>query len=90
MQKYFTKFKNSRILINKNFLITKVSREFLNVNIVHIIGEGTKNEEKKDEKLTAVVAPVLVMSMALTACSGSGDKEKASTTPKSGEKKAES
>ena len=26
------------------------------------------------------------MSMALTACSGSGDKEKASTTPKSGEK----
>ncbi len=40
------------------------------------------------KKLTAVVAPVLVMSMALTACSGSGDKE-ASTTPKSGEKKAE-
>ena len=43
-------------------------------------------KRKKDEKLTAVVAPVLVMSMALTACSGSGDKEKASTTPKSGEK----
>ena len=38
--------------------------------------------KRKDEKLTAVVAPVLVMSMALTACSGSGDKEKASTTPK--------
>lgn len=34
--------KNSRILINKNFLITKVNRESLNVNIVHIIGEGTK------------------------------------------------
>ncbi len=34
--------KNSRILINKNFLITKVNREFLNVNIVHIIGEGTR------------------------------------------------
>ena len=41
------------------------------------------------KKLTAVVAPVLVMSMALTACSASGDKEKASTTPKSGEKKVE-
>ena len=34
------------------------------------------------KKFTAVVAPVLVMSMALTACSGSGDKEKASTTQK--------
>ena len=34
------------------------------------------------KKLTAVVAPVLVMSMALTACSGSGEKDKASTTPK--------
>ena len=43
-------------------------------------------KRKKMKKLTAVVAPVLVMSMALTACSGSGDKEKASTTPKSGEK----
>ncbi len=39
-------------------------------------------KRKKMKKLTAVVAPVLVMSMALTACSGSGDKEKASTTPK--------
>lgn len=37
-------------------------------------------------KLTAVVAPVLVMSMALTACSGSGGKEKTNTTPKSSEK----
>ncbi|MEC2940671.1 peptide ABC transporter substrate-binding protein [Bacillus cereus] len=43
-------------------------------------------KRKKMKKLTAVVAPVFVMSMALTACSGSGDKEKASTTPKSGEK----
>ncbi|PGM92808.1 peptide ABC transporter substrate-binding protein [Bacillus cereus] len=43
-------------------------------------------KRKKMTKLTAVVAPVLVMSMALTACSGSGDKDKASTTPKSGEK----
>ena len=46
-------------------------------------------KRKKMKKLTAVVAPVLVMSMALTACSGSGDIKKASTT-KSGEKKAES
>ncbi len=39
-------------------------------------------ERKKIEKiLTAVVAPVLVIEYALTACSGSGDKEKASTTP---------
>jgi len=43
-------------------------------------------KRKKMKKLTAVVAPVLVMSMALTACSGSGEKDKASTTPKSGEK----
>ena len=47
-------------------------------------------KRKKMKKLTAVVAPVLVMSMALTACSGSGDKEKASTTPKAVKKKAES
>ena len=36
-------------------------------------------------KKTAVVAPVLVMSMALTACSGSGDKER-QAQHKSGEK----
>ncbi|MDM5189238.1 peptide ABC transporter substrate-binding protein [Bacillus sp. DX4.1] len=39
-------------------------------------------KKKKIKKLTAVVAPVLAMSMALTACSGSGDKEKANTSPK--------
>ena len=33
-------------------------------------------KRKKMKKLTAVVAPVLVMSMALTACSGSGEKIK--------------
>lgn len=43
-------------------------------------------KRKKMKKLTAVVAPVLVMSMALTACSGFWEKDKASTTPKSGEK----
>ena len=43
-------------------------------------------KRKKMTKLTAVVAPVLVMSMALTACSGSGEKEKTNTTPKSSEK----
>ncbi|EOO15679.1 MULTISPECIES: peptide ABC transporter substrate-binding protein [Bacillus cereus group] len=43
-------------------------------------------KRKKMTKLTAVVAPVLVMSMALTACSGSGGKEKTNTTPKSSEK----
>ncbi|WP_035430951.1 peptide ABC transporter substrate-binding protein [Bacillus sp. UNC322MFChir4.1] len=40
---------------------------------------------KKMKKITAVVAPVLAMSVALTACSGAGDK-KASTEPKTGEK----
>ncbi|MGG2065125.1 peptide ABC transporter substrate-binding protein [Bacillus sp. S14(2024)] len=43
---------------------------------------------KKIKKITAVVAPVLAMSMALTACSGSGDK-KASTEPKNDEKQTE-
>ncbi len=42
--------------------------------------------KKKMKKFTAVVAPVLAMSMALTACSGSGEKDKTTTTPKSGEK----
>ncbi|SFC89112.1 oligopeptide transport system substrate-binding protein [Bacillus sp. 491mf] len=40
---------------------------------------------KKIKKITAVVAPVLAMSVALTACSGAGDK-KASTELKTGEK----
>ncbi|ENQ3107921.1 peptide ABC transporter substrate-binding protein [Bacillus cereus] len=40
---------------------------------------------KKMKKITAVVAPVLAMSVALTACSGAGDK-KASIEPKTGEK----
>ncbi|MGG0275184.1 peptide ABC transporter substrate-binding protein [Bacillus rhizoplanae] len=43
---------------------------------------------KKIKKISAVVAPVLAMSVALTACSGSGDK-KASTEPKNEEKKTE-
>ncbi|WP_242223593.1 peptide ABC transporter substrate-binding protein [Bacillus cereus group sp. BfR-BA-01380] len=43
---------------------------------------------KKMKKITAVVAPVLAMSVALTACSGAGDK-KASTDPKNGDKQAE-
>ncbi|MEY8349494.1 peptide ABC transporter substrate-binding protein [Bacillus cereus] len=41
---------------------------------------------KKMKKLTAVVAPVLAVSMALSACSGSGEKEKANTKPKDSEK----
>ncbi|PFR26666.1 peptide ABC transporter substrate-binding protein [Bacillus cereus] len=41
---------------------------------------------KKMKKLTAVVAPVLAVSMALSACSGSGEKEKANTKPKESEK----
>ena len=52
------------------------------MSFVHIIGEGTKMK-KKMKKFTAVVAPVLAMSMALTACSGS-DGEKKSTTTSSG------
>ncbi|WP_440603880.1 peptide ABC transporter substrate-binding protein [Bacillus sp. GB_SG_008] len=43
---------------------------------------------KKIKKISAVVVPVLAMSVALTACSGSGDK-KASTEPKNEEKKTE-
>ncbi|EOV9529018.1 peptide ABC transporter substrate-binding protein [Bacillus cytotoxicus] len=43
-------------------------------------------KKKKIKKLTTVAAPVLAVSMALAACSGSGDKEKANTTPKSDEK----
>lgn len=38
------------------------------------------------KKLTAVVAPVLAVSMALSACSGSGEKEKTNTKPKDSEK----
>ncbi|PGZ62765.1 peptide ABC transporter substrate-binding protein [Bacillus cereus] len=39
------------------------------------------------KKLTAVVVPVLAMSMALTACSGSGEGKKTNTTSNSGEEK---
>lgn len=39
------------------------------------------------KKLTAVVVPVLAMSVALTACSGSGGEKKTTTTSNSGEEK---
>ncbi|MCU5324310.1 peptide ABC transporter substrate-binding protein [Bacillus cereus] len=42
-------------------------------------------KKKKMKKLTAVVAPVLAMSMALTACSTSGGDKKTSTNSSSGE-----
>ncbi|QWG64771.1 peptide ABC transporter substrate-binding protein [Bacillus mycoides] len=42
---------------------------------------------KKMKKLTAVVVPVLAMSVALTACSGSGGEKKTTTTSNSGEEK---
>ncbi|HHT7237398.1 MULTISPECIES: peptide ABC transporter substrate-binding protein [Bacillus] len=44
-------------------------------------------KRKKMKKLTAVVVPVLAMSVALTACSGSGGEKKTSTTSNSGEEK---
>ncbi|MGG0151788.1 peptide ABC transporter substrate-binding protein [Bacillus mycoides] len=44
-------------------------------------------KRKKMKKLTAVVVPVLAMSVALTACSGSGGEKKATTTSNSGEEK---
>ena len=43
--------------------------------------------KRKNEKLTAVVIPVLAMSVALTACSGSGGEKKTTTTSNSGEEK---
>ncbi|EOP52412.1 oligopeptide-binding protein oppA [Bacillus cereus VDM053] len=44
-------------------------------------------KRKKLKKLTAVVVPVLAMSVALTACSGSGGEKKTTTTSNSGEEK---
>ncbi|MBJ8051088.1 peptide ABC transporter substrate-binding protein [Bacillus cereus] len=44
-------------------------------------------KRKKMKKLTAVVVPVLAMSVALTACSGSGGENKTTTTSNSGEEK---
>ncbi|EOP67872.1 oligopeptide-binding protein oppA [Bacillus cereus VDM021] len=44
-------------------------------------------KKKKIKKLTAVVAPVLAVSMALSACSGSGGDKKTNTTSNSGEEK---
>ena len=41
------------------------------------------------KKLTAVVVPVLAMSVALTACSGSGGEKKTTTTSNSGEEKSD-
>ena len=41
------------------------------------------------KKLTAVVVPVLAMSVALTACSGSGGEKKTTTTSNSEEKKSD-
>ncbi|HDR7736286.1 TPA: peptide ABC transporter substrate-binding protein [Bacillus thuringiensis] len=43
--------------------------------------------KKKMKKFTAVVAPVLAMSMALTACSGSGGEKKTTTRSSGGEDK---
>ena len=40
--------------------------------------------KKKMKKFTAVIAPVLAMSMALTACSGSGGEKKTTTTSSGG------
>lgn len=39
------------------------------------------------KKLTAVVIPVLAMSVVLTACSGSGGEKKTTTISNSGEEK---
>lgn len=44
-------------------------------------------KRKKMKKLTAAVVPVLAMSVALTACSGSGGEKKTTTTSNSGEEK---
>ena len=65
----------NRMLISEKVLITKFIEKSLKVSFVHINWEGTKMK-KKMKKFTSVVAPVLAMSMALTACSGSSGGEK--------------